>query len=271
MDEKEQVYEPILPPSPEDEKPEEGFVPYCGSDEAELAERKPNKKLILLLILIAVFAALLLISVVARKNNFYHAVLQNLRFDYQEGEAVFDENLEAAGSRARALSEEIGNQNLRIDAAMYMFDEKQELQNIMTEYTYSHNNAEDILEVRTGSENALFMKSFTYRRDGVGYQKKSGSSWKNDPEAYVPKLNEYFFGTEDHNGMYFACQQSSDVSVSGKDYTCELWLMEDRSGSQTVYTTIYRYYDGARLAGVRILFDFDTIMEVYDVKNYVIG
>lgn len=273
MDEKEpkeQVYEPILPP-PEEEKPEEGFVPYCGSEEAESAERNPNRKLILLLVLIAVFAAVILISIVARKNNYYHAVLQNLRFDYQEGEAVFDENPESDGSLARALSEEIGNKNLRIDAAMYMFDEKQNLQNIMTEYTYTHNNAEDVLEVKTGSENALFMKSFTYRRDGVGYQKKSGSTWKADPDAYVPKLNEYFFGTENHNGMFFACQQSSKVSVSGRDYTCELWLMEDNSGSQTVYTTIYRYYDGSRLAGVRILFDFDTIMEVYDVKNYVIG
>ena len=47
--------------------------------------------------------------------------------------------------------------------------------------------------------------------------------------------------------------------------------MEDSTGSQTVYTTLYRYYSGNRLAGVRILFDYDRIMEVYDIKSYVIG
>ena len=61
------------------------------------------------------------------------------------------------------------------------------------------------------------------------------------------------------------------MNVDGKNYTCELWLMEDNSGSKTVYTTIYRYYDGSRLAGVRLLFDYDDLMEVYDIKNYVIG
>ena len=151
---------------------------------------------------------------------------------------------------------------------MFGFDK---IQDLVTEYVYSHNSSEDTLDIQVGSENALFKKSYSYRRNSSGYQIKTGGEWKSDSEAYIPKLNEYFFGTENHGGMLFECQEASMVSVNGKDYTCELWLMEDNSGSKTVYTTIYRYFNGSRLAGVRILFDFDKLMEVYDVKSYTIG
>ena len=272
MDEDKKVVLPELPKPPADEKPEEGFVPYCGSKEAKQLERNPNAKLIVLAVLSIITILLFFISHVAQRNNYYQAVLQNLRFDYRNGEASFEDMLTSEpGSRARALSAEIGNQQIRLNTAMYMFDEAQNLQDIVSEYDYTHNVNEDILDVRTGAEKGLFMKSFTYRKSATGYQKKSGREWKDDPEAYIPKLNEYFFGTENHNRMRFACEQSTLVNVDGKDYTCELWLLEDNSGSQTVYTTIYRYYHGSRLAGVRILFDFDTIMQVYDIKNYIIG
>lgn len=267
MDENEKVTLAVLPHPEEDEKPEEGFVPYCGSEESKSAKRHPNVKYIVLIVL----AVIVCIGLFGRKCNFYHAVLQNLHFDYREGEAIIEETIEGSGNYARALTDEIAGQPIQVQAAMYMFDEKQNLQNIMSEYDYTHNGVEDILDVKTGSENSMFMKHFTYRKSSAGYQKKSGKSWKEDAEAYVPKLNEYFFGTQDHNGMLFTCEQSSLVSVSGKRYTCELWLMEDNSGSQTVYTTIYRYYDGSRLAGVCLLFDFDTMIEVYDIKNYSIG
>ena len=52
MAEQEKEYQPILPPPPEDEKPEEGFVPYCGSEEVKLDMPKSNKKIIILIILI---------------------------------------------------------------------------------------------------------------------------------------------------------------------------------------------------------------------------
>ncbi len=269
MDEETKIVLPELPKPPVDEKPEEGFVPYCGTN---AYKRNPKTKLIVLAILSAVLVLIFCISHFAQKNNYYHAVLDTLMFDYRDGEATIDDwSSDEPGMYARALSEQIGNQQIRLNTAMYLFDEQQKLQNYISEYDYTHNANEDILEARTGSEKALFMKSFTYRRTAAGYQKKSGKQWKDDPEAYIPKLNEYFFGTVDHGRMRFACQQSSLVNVDGKDYTCELWLMEDNSGSQTVYTTIYRYYNGSRLAGVRILFDYDTMMQVYDIKNYNIG
>ena len=271
MAEQEKEYQPILPPPPEDEKPEEGFVPYCGSEEAKLDMPKSNKKIIILIILIAAAVILTGISIISRKYNFYQSALSALQFDYRQGEVIYDESIDHPGSLAKALSEQIGNRPVHVDTTMYLFDLKQTLQNIMTEYAYSHSADESILEVRTGSEKSLFMKHFTYRASSMGYQKKSGSSWKDDPDAYVPKLNEYFFGTQDHAGIRYGCEQSSEVNVNGKNYTCELWLMEDNSGSKTVYTTIYRYYDGSRLAGVRLLFDYDELMEVYDIKNYVIG
>lgn len=271
MAEQEKEYQPILPPAPDDEKPEEGFVPYCGSDEAETELPKSNKKFVLLISLIIVVVLLAFIMMFARKYNFYQSALNGLQFDYQQGEIVYNESIDSPGSLAASLSEQIGNRPVRVDAAMYLFDQKQNIQNIMTEYSYSHSADESILDVRTGSEKSLFMKHFTYRASSMGYQKKSGSDWKDDPDAYVPKLNEYFFGTQNHAGIRYGCEQSSEVNVDGKDYTCELWLMEDNSGPKTVYTTIYRYYSGSRLAGVRLLFDYDDLMEVYDIKNYVIG
>lgn len=271
MEENEKSTLLISPDSPADESPEEGFIPYCGSEDAKAAERDPKIKIRILVILVAVLILVFVVSLAAKKNNYYHSVLNNLRFDYREGEATFDTVIDSPGSKARALSEQIAGQQIRVNTAMYLFDEQQKLQNIMTEYDYTHNATEDILDVRTGSENALFTKSFAYRRGSTGYQKRSGGVWEDDAEAYVPKLNEYFFGTESHAGMNFACQDSFFVEIGGKNYTCELWLMEDNSGSQTVYTTIYRYYNGSTLEGVRLLFDFDTLMEVYDIKNYTIG
>ena len=190
MEEKEQVYQPILPPAPEDEKPEEGFVPYCGSEEAELERRHPVNKTLVLIILILLLVFLFGGSLLARQYNYYHAVLSTLQFDYREGEAVYSESIDQPGAKAVALSEEIGNRPVRVNAAMYMFDLNQKLQNIMTEYEYSHSAGEDILKIQTGSENALFMKKFTYRASSEGYQKQSGSGWKDDPNAYVPNLNE---------------------------------------------------------------------------------
>ena len=271
MEEKDKIELSILPPAPEDEKPEEGFVPYCGSEEAEAEQRNPKKKMTLFLILVIVLIVIFAGSILARQFNYYHAVLGKLRFDYREGEATYENSADTSGSLAKAISEEIGDRPVRISAAMYMFDEKQKLQNVVAEYDYLHKSDEETLDVHTGSENALFMKSFSYRKSSDGNQKRKGSEWVSDPEAYVPKLNEYFFGTEDHGGIRFAFQQSSDVEVGGKMYTCELWLMEDSSGSRTVYTTLYRYYSGSQLEGVRILFDFDNVMEVYDVRNYIIG
>ena len=273
MKEKETDYLPIVPPPPEDDKPEDGFVPYCGSEEAAEAENqnKPKKKLVLLLILILSLIVVFAVSMVAKQFNFYHAVLSGLQFDYREGEAVLNESPDEEGTRAEALSREIGNGNVSVQTAMYMLDEKWKLQSVVSEYDYSHTAERDILSVRSGTENSLFMNAFSYRKTPLGNQRLKGREWIDDAEAYVPKLNEYFFGTEDHGGIIYSYRQSSEVEVGGKNYLCELWLMEDSSGPKTVYTTLYRYYSGSRLKGVRILFDFDNLVEVYDVRNYVIG
>lgn len=271
MEDKDRTGLSILPPPPEDEKPEEGFVPYCASEEAAEQQRNPKKKLIIPLILIVVLILALAVSMIARAFNYYNAVLSKLRFDYREGEGIVSEELNTKGSKAKELSAQIGDRPVHVNAAMYMFDANQKLLDVMSEYDYRHSQQEDILDVHTGSKNSLFMKSFSYRKSPLGNQSKKGSEWVADPDAYVPKLNEYFFGTEDHGGIRYGFQQSSRVEIGGKYYTCELWLMEDASGSQTVYTTLYRYYDDSDLAGVRILFDYDNIMEVYDVRNYIIG
>ena len=271
MAEKDTDYKPIIQPDPEDEKPEEGFVPYCGSEEAAEVDRKPFRKFVLLMILLAAMILVFGISLAAKHFNYYHSVLSGLQFDYREGEGVINPELDEKVSLAETVAQEIGDRDLHIQAAMYLFDENQNLQNVMSEYDYTHSAEEDLLSVRTGSVNSLFRKSFTYRKTMFGNERKKGSGWTIDSEAYVPKLNEYFFGTEDHGSICYQFRGASEVEVGGRNYTCELWTMEDASGQQTVYTTLYRYYSGTRLKGVRILFDFDELMEVYDVQNYVIG
>ena len=107
MEEKEKEYQPILPAHPENEQPEEGFVPYCGSEEAENEQRDPKKKLLLLLIMIALLVLIIAVSMVLRKSNYYHTVLRNLRFDYRGGEFVFADSLDDPGERSYALADEI--------------------------------------------------------------------------------------------------------------------------------------------------------------------
>ena len=76
------------------------------------------------------------------------------------------------------------------------------------------------------------------------------------------------FAVENTPNVAYSCYDSYQSVVNGKAYTCEIWLMckYDSTGEQ--YNTLYRYYDGGRLAGVRILLGTDELMEVLDIRDY---
>ena len=83
MAEQEKEYQPILPPSPEDEKPEEGFVPYCGSEEADPDMPRSNKKFVLLIVLIIAVVLLAFIMMfgigILLSSNSYKRIIKNNR------------------------------------------------------------------------------------------------------------------------------------------------------------------------------------------------
>ncbi len=271
MKEKDEGYAPILEPSDPDEQPEEGFIPYCGSEEAAQTEKRLFSVRHIPFFIAGVLALLVLLNLIGRPFNFYHNMLDGLRFDYTEGEIMDEEPMQKHSSISRSIAETIGNKPVHINACLYVMDEKFQVDSIISEYDYQHETGMDTLISRSGSSGSFFTKTVTYRRDGSGTKKKSGSDWKADPNAFVPNLYEFFFGTEDHGAYEFSLYEIHGADVKGMRYTCEIWLMSQTVGSEMLYYTLYRYFDGNQLAGVRVLCDIDTTIEIYDVKSYSFG
>ena len=241
-----------LPVSDEPEKPEEGFVPYCGSDEAEAGQkagRKSKIKMWIFVILLILVTAGFVVILVGRRYNLYHETIGTIRFDYRTGEAdVPDDSLEKGGC-AKALREEIGDRAVTVDAAMYMFNDKMEISDTVSVYSYVHTKSSDAAVVKSGTAN--WFKT----------QKQS---------LQMPLLFELFFGTENLDLLKASCYDTYRAEVAGGHYVCEVWLVCDLTGDDPVYYTVYRYYDEGRLAGVRVLSDQDEVMQVFDIRSYTL-
>lgn len=259
MEEKD--YQPILE---REEQPEEGFVPYCGSEEAE-AHRKPRLYFVILGIA-AVLAVLgLAVLLIGRNFNFYRKTLNTLQFDYRGGESTTSDWTLDKGACAEALSAEIGRQQVTVDAVLYLFGGDSELLGGVSAYHNVHNVNEDVLTARSGSSKWFFTKKTELR---VGL--KNGNAPVTE-DYRKPLLYEMLFGTESHDAYWFECYDTMRASVGTKQYICEIWLMEDDSLAAPSYYTLYRYYLGDKLAGLRVLNDKDEVMEVYDIQDYTIG
>lgn len=259
MEEKD--YQPILEA---EEQPEEGFVPYCGSE--EFAKRNRPKMYFIILGILAV-AAVVGISVllIGRTFNLYHTVMDTLQFDYRNGEEVTDDLSLEFGGCASALSEQIGRQQVTVDAFMYLYDEDGNLVDAVSEYHNVHNVNEDVLTARSGSKSWAFSQKFEIR-----LPLKNGNPPVTD-EYRKPLLYELMFDTVSHDAYIFECYDTVRSSVNDKPYICEIWLLADYSLEEPSYYTLYRYYQNDKLAGLRVLNARDAAMEVYDIRDYTIG
>ncbi|GEM_PF-7119672 len=250
--EKKKTILPEPPKSAEPEEPEEGFVPYCGSDEQK-AEQKASRKSkikmwIFVILLILVIAGFILIFI-GRRYNLYSETINSLKFDYRTGEAdVPDESL-TKGSCAKVLRDQIGDKSVSVDAAMYLFDDQTQLSDTVSVYSYVHTKNSNSAVVKTGSLNWFMTK------------KQSLES---------PLLFELLFDTVNYDMLKASCYDTYRAEVSGRQYICEVWLICDLTGDEPVYYTVYRYYDEGRLAGVRVLSDQDEMMQVFDIRSYTI-
>ena len=271
MAEKETLSKPEAPEQPE--QPEEGFVPYAA-EAAEEEKQKGRHRLrvlipLILLIVVLIAAALLLIL---PKFNRYHKVMKELSFDYRmRKEEIGDREGITPGMLAAKLATELKDQPLRVKAACYLIDESGKEDGTVVEYNYFSSKGLEQLDTCTSAKDSLRKEEKAVRIAGAGYERKEDGKWVSAENEYIPDLRDYFFGVQTHGAVTVGCYDSYHTTVNGKAYVCEIWLIEEQIGSKTVYNTVYRYYDGEKLAGVIILRDDEKLNEVYDISDYEIN
>ena len=148
---------------------------------------------------------------------------------------------------------------------MYLLDEKAVLMDAVSEVSYLHSSDTDLMTIKAGSKRWLFPNKTEIKLPlKEGYPPIT-------QEYNKPLLSELMFGTASHGAYYFEVYDAYRSSVNGQQYICEVWLLADASLSEPSYYTLYRYYQDEKLAGLRVMSDRDSVMEVYDIKSYTIG
>lgn len=262
---------PDVPKPPaEPEQPEAGFVPYC----AEAADEKPkrNWKLVLLIILLILVIIGFCFTLFSRKLNFYSRTLSALNFDYRNGESSAVQDETGDGHYAGNLSQQCKNHQVDLKAVEYTFDESRNISKTLTRYDYSYNVNEVVSEAKIGTANWFLTQKQGYRYSKAnGLETGNGDKWEPASEGYIPALFTYCFATESNAVESFRWRDTYQTEVNGIQYNCEIWLLCDTGSGSPVYLTLYRYYNGERLAGVRVLSNTDDFMTVYDIQEYTIS
>jgi len=265
----------ILPPklkSPDKpEQPEEGFVPYV-SEVAEQQDTGKKRKIFLMLslILLAVVILIAALLLILPRFNRYHKVMKNLSFDYRD-EIPGEQDLETTGQRSIDIAKELTDQPVRVKAACYLLNSEDKSDGTVAEYEYLSSLGLTQLKTVTSAKKSLKSKTKEVRTRGKGYELYDGSDWKPAEKEFIPDLRDYFFGITSHDNVTIGCYDTYQTTVNGKSYVCEVWLIDEDFPNKTVYSTLYRYYDGNRLAGVIVLHDTDDLKEVYDISSYEIN
>ena len=266
MSQENRIIKPELPPP--DLEAEANFKLEPIPDDEGRQKRKIRLFLILL-IAAAMIGALLIIN---NTLNFYDVHMRRMQFDYREGELVSGQSPAEPGKKATEIAGEINGRQVSVQAEMLLYNSEGEASLTLSAYTYKYTSGSEELSYRTGTKDLLFTKSGTLRRDGTGLQKKSGSSWEHTDDGNIMNLYGYCFAAADFGKNTVSPHESYYTEVGGKTYLCEIWLMAEELGSGGVrYNTLYRYYDGDRLAAVRVLKSDQELMEVYEIKDYSFG
>lgn len=229
----------------------------------------------LIVILVTVLGLLLLLmsfTVAAKHFTLYARTMKQLRFDYRRGE-ITDEPLdEIHPSTADTVKEQLdgAGKGVRIQATAMLFNENGTYTPTLTLYDYYHGleaSASDRITMQTCAEYCFPTETTDLMQtaDGICMVKSDGE-WVATNELHIPDLYNYCFATEATKGVeHFASYYSQ---VGNIRYLCEIWLMEEESGDGTVYNTLYRYYNGAKLCAVRLLPSYSTNMLVFDITDY---
>ena len=263
----EKIILPTLETPDQPELPEEGFVPYCADAESD-GDRRQKRKIRILLVLIILIVCIFVFSIVSTKCNFYQKTVKSLRFDYTAGETTDETPDDDPGRCARAISAQIQEKTVTVHTYTYLFDDQGNLSNNISAYDYEKSASGTNMDIRIGSAKSLVTKKRSLRTGASGIEEQKGKTWEVSPDSRIPNLAEWFFATQSHDKIRFECAGAYETIVGKTNYLCEVWLMEDDSKAEPEYTTLYRYYDGSRLAGVRMLKSSEDVMYVFDITDY---
>ncbi len=251
------------------EQPEEGFVPYAAEAASEEQDRKKHRRKILipvlLLVLIAVITGILLLLT---RLNRYHSVMKKLEFDYRKAEIPGSSEGVTPGEHSIRLAEQLKQQPVEVKAVSYRMDENGKVDSTVSEYEYLSSMGLTELKTVYSASSSIRSKKKDVRLKSDGYEKLVDDDWKPAENEYIPPLRDYFFGITSHDNIAIGCYDSYPTSVGDRSYSCEVWLMDEHFGDTVQYDTVYRYYDGDRLAGVIILRDSEEWKEVFDIRSY---
>lgn len=228
---------------------------------------RKKKLLLTILVILGTFLVLLFgFILVSRYASLYARTVRNLGFDYRQGEQSSDSLLSNDTSVAVEIASQLQGESVSIDAVTMLFDENGGYTPTLTLYDYHRNDAESTLMMKTCAAFWLPVESTELKQTGDVCYTKSGGDWVQDDSLQIPDLYAYCFSVDEDDG--FSLYQRYSSTVDDDVYLCELWLMEDRSGDETIYNTLYRYYDGDTLCGVRLLPSYSTDMLVFDIREY---
>jgi len=251
--------------------PEEGFVPYVTEAETDTkANRKHRLTLLIPVFILVIVLAIAIFLLMIPRFNRYQKVMKRISFEYQN-EIPGNEDTENAGKHALTIAKELGSQPVRVNAVCYLLDDNNRKDNTVSEYEYLSSQGLVQLKTIISAKKAYKSSVKEIRTRGNGYEYLDGDDWKPSEKEYIPDFRDYFFGIVSHDNVTIGCYNTYQTTVNGKPYLCEVWLMDEQIGNHTAYSTIYRYYDGQRLAGVIILHDADQIKEVYEITSYEIN
>ena len=260
----------LLPPD-EPEKPEEGFVPYAA-EALEAAGKKQKRKVVLLLVLLFLAVAGFVFTFLAKTQNFYQRTLMSLKFNYLEGEIEGDVDEFSEGDLSAALSDQCRGRQIQAEAVLYTFNEEGALLNSLSTYSYSYTPQEQLLNTCSGASGWFSKKKSQMRLTAEnGFEIMEKGAWKQQQEGSMTLLYDFFFETKSDENKQFQFRQSQKAVIEKKPYTLEVWTLCDKSTGKSIYYTLYRYFSGMTLAGVRVLSSEDKLMDVYDIQSYTVS
>lgn len=260
----------LLPPD-EPEKPEPGFVPYAA-EALKAADKKQKRKIVLLLILILLSAAGFVFAYLAKTQNFYQKTLMSLKFNYLDGEIEGETDEYSEGDLSAALSDQCRGKQIQAEAVLYTFNEEGALFDSLSAYSYSYTPQEQMLSICSGTSGWLSKRKSQMRLTTEnGFEIKEKDSWHQQLEGSMPLLYDLFFETKSDDSKQFQFRGAQKSTIEKKPYTLEVWTLCDKSTGKTIYYTMYRYFSGMTLAGVRVLSSENKLMDVYDIQSYSIS
>lgn len=263
------------PAAPEEAQPlQKPDVPPVTEEYAPLPDAvgttsRRSAKIRLLLIVLGILLLLAGLLFYNAQFNFYDRTMRHLGFDYRNGESI-GASLGTDTSVAIPIANRVQNSTLSLHAVHYVLIDAATTDRTVTVLDYTHAADHNAIALRSGVEDWIFTKSESIRETSDGCEVKSGFHWEQTTELQVPDYATLFFAAADtahHKVKLYDCYPAC---VNEKQYTCEIWLIEQKDVEQPVYFTVYRYYSGDILAAVRILNSNASTMSVFDITDYTL-